>query len=63
MLPLSVRTRPALERKKDYACQVWPRALRKAHLKGRAPQHRSRGRGGTVVYTSKLASTMGPTTQ
>eukprot|EP00983_Pelagomonas_calceolata_P095068 1157960-Pelagomonas_calceolata.AAC.7 len=31
--------------KKDYACQVWPHALRKGHLKGRAPPHRPRGRG------------------
>eukprot|EP00983_Pelagomonas_calceolata_P084528 1156373-Pelagomonas_calceolata.AAC.1 len=49
--------------KKDYACQVWPRALRKGLLKGRASTHRPRGRGGTEVYTSKLASTMGPTTR
>eukprot|EP00967_Tisochrysis_lutea_P080534 scaffold110633_cov21-Tisochrysis_lutea.AAC.2 len=40
------------ERKEDYACQVWPRALRKGPvLKGRAPPHRPRGRGGTEVYT------------
>eukprot|EP00983_Pelagomonas_calceolata_P122167 1160882-Pelagomonas_calceolata.AAC.4 len=51
------------ERKKDCACQVWPRAVRKGHLKRRAPPHRPRGRGGTEVYTSKLASTMGPTTR
>eukprot|EP00983_Pelagomonas_calceolata_P064149 1147996-Pelagomonas_calceolata.AAC.7 len=30
-------------KRKDYACQVWPRALRKGHLKGRAPPHRPRG--------------------
>eukprot|EP00983_Pelagomonas_calceolata_P009100 295338-Pelagomonas_calceolata.AAC.1 len=40
------------KRKKDYACQVWPRALRKGYLKGRAPPHRPRGRGGTEVFTS-----------
>eukprot|EP00983_Pelagomonas_calceolata_P002046 68648-Pelagomonas_calceolata.AAC.1 len=32
-------------------------------LKDRAPPHRPRGRGGTEFYTSKLASTMGPTTR
>eukprot|EP00983_Pelagomonas_calceolata_P049556 1141553-Pelagomonas_calceolata.AAC.1 len=51
------------EREKNCACQVWPRALRKGHLKGRTPPHRPRRRGGTDVYTSKLASTMGPTTR
>eukprot|EP00967_Tisochrysis_lutea_P055671 scaffold70103_cov15-Tisochrysis_lutea.AAC.1 len=46
-----------LKRKeKNYACQVWPRALKKGHLKGRAPPHRPRGRGGTEVYTSKYVS-------
>eukprot|EP00983_Pelagomonas_calceolata_P118413 1160504-Pelagomonas_calceolata.AAC.2 len=43
------------------SCQVWPRALREGHLKVRAPPHRSRGSGGTEVYISKFASTMGPT--
>eukprot|EP00983_Pelagomonas_calceolata_P097742 1158274-Pelagomonas_calceolata.AAC.59 len=33
----------AKERKKDYARQVWPRALRKGHLKGTAPPYRPRG--------------------
>eukprot|EP00983_Pelagomonas_calceolata_P086290 1156727-Pelagomonas_calceolata.AAC.1 len=35
------------KKRKYYACQVWPRALRKGQLKGRAPPHRPRGRGGT----------------
>eukprot|EP00983_Pelagomonas_calceolata_P076560 1153467-Pelagomonas_calceolata.AAC.2 len=32
-------------------------------LKGRAPPHRPRGSASTEVYSSKLAPTMGPTTQ
>eukprot|EP00983_Pelagomonas_calceolata_P004873 159420-Pelagomonas_calceolata.AAC.1 len=32
-------------------------------LKGRAPPHRPRGRASTEVYSSKMAPTMGPTTQ
>eukprot|EP00983_Pelagomonas_calceolata_P119701 1160630-Pelagomonas_calceolata.AAC.2 len=46
------------KKKKEKTTLAKPRALRKGHLKGRAPPHRPRGRGGTEVYTSKLASTM-----
>eukprot|EP00983_Pelagomonas_calceolata_P024592 774360-Pelagomonas_calceolata.AAC.1 len=52
------------ERKKDYAVQVAACIKERSPvLKGRAPPHTPRGRGCTEVYTSKLASTMGPTTR
>eukprot|EP00983_Pelagomonas_calceolata_P026566 833442-Pelagomonas_calceolata.AAC.1 len=44
------------EKRKGYACQVWPHASRKGHLKGRAALYTPRGRGGTEVYTSKFTS-------